>query len=143
MRAHFSALLALFLVCSPLASAQIATPQIGYHDMNGSWRLEGVFLGTLTLTRNANGVVRGTYASPVLQNNSTCRGDSNGPGFLITCTQAGQPHVVISAAMLAPTLTRPNTPPPPRMRGYMYVVALSASQASEPPTMVSFAGRHT
>lgn len=141
MRARFNALFALFLACAPIASAQVVTPHIRYYSLTGAFNLDNAFLGTLTLTRNANGVVRGTYASPVLLNNSACRGDSNGPGFLITCTQAGQPHVVISGAALPVAVTRPDAPAPPQIRGYMYFVGLGAQQAHTPATELHFSGR--
>jgi len=145
MRARFSALLAILLAVSPLASAQIVSPQIApqqlpYHSFVGTFNTDGAIFGTLTLSRNANGAVRGRFVSPVLLNDSVCRGDSNGAGFLITCTQAGKPHVVISAAALPVTLTRQGAPPAPQIRGQLYLVNLGAHQADTPPTMVSFSG---
>jgi len=142
MRARFSALLALFLACAPIASAQIVTPEVPYHSFVGTFNLVGgPSPATLTLTRNASGVVRGTYESPLFLINSTCRGDSNGPGFLITCTQADKPHIVISAAALPITLTSPDAPLLPQIRGYLYLVELSANQANTPMTEVRFSGR--
>ncbi len=75
MRTRFAVLFALFLACAPVASAQlVAPPSVGHYDLNGAWNVQGVIFGTLTLTTNANGTLRGTFVSAMLSNTSASGG---------------------------------------------------------------------
>src|SRR5262245_1341119 len=85
MIARFGVLFALFLGCAPIASAQHVIPpvQLAYPSLNGTWNMGAPFLGTLTLTVNPNGALRGAYLSPLLGYYADCRGEFRGAGYFL------------------------------------------------------------
>ena len=133
MIARFGVLFALFLGCAPIASAQHVIPpvQLAYPSLNGTWNMGAPFLGTLTLTVTPNGALRGAYLSPLLGDYADCRGEFRGAGYFLTCQEAGKDTVLFSGAAEPMSFTVQGSPSA-RMRGYMYIVSISANLSTTP-----------